>query len=653
MTIGHLRLSAFVGGFILCVAAASAQEPPPEGVFAIRQSRLAPGTGEGRAVLAPATFNAGETDTFSLRLTVGSSGIKPGGGLLVAYPKAWFGLQKQFQTRNGDAPLFLSASSSREGAKLGLSLDSIGLDGERNAYAQTIAAKLEGAPLAEGDKITLSLARATAPALAGTDEIVIAVDATGDGQFKRIKAGADYEVLSRGGVEIVMTGPMQAVVGQPIEIHLTAFDASRNAAEVFAGILAVTGLGKPFPVEFGSTDRGRISFKWTPEKEGFFWPVAKGTILIAEVGDFRPQAFSASCNPIQVTAAEPKLKTYWGDLGSRSSISPDGIGKDAFRYAREDTRLDFIAPCEGSADGFTAESWNTLKHKIHESNESGRFVALLGYASPMAAPSGPYDVLFRSLDGLPWPASKSGGIEQLWEKLKEGNALTIPVRLGWAAGSDPAEGIEWRARQNPKLRCLTSVYGAEGSAEAFAPDDELAYEKVAPGAARSLEGEHYLQNGWTRGHTLGVVACSGNAVAQPGQRHEGLTAVLAPELTREAIFDALASRRCYATTGERIYLDFQVTSTPMGQRGPEVIGGKGSFTIAAPGEIKFVELLGSEYDGYFGVLKRWDNPGKLIEQEFETDIPVLGQMLYLRAELKDPVRGRPARVWSSPVWIDP
>ena len=38
----------------------------------------------------------------------------------------------------------------------------------------------------------------------------------------------------------------------------------------------------------------------------------------------------------------------------------------------------------------------------------------------------------------------------------------------------------------------------------------------------------------------------------------------APELTREAVFDALHARRTYGTTGRRILLDFRVNDAPVG-----------------------------------------------------------------------------------------
>jgi hypothetical protein len=44
----------------------------------------------------------------------------------------------------------------------------------------------------------------------------------------------------------------------------------------------------------------------------------------------------------------------------------------------------------------------------------------------------------------------------------------------------------------------------------------------------------------------------------------GLTAVEMPALTRAALWDALKSRRCYATTGERIVLSFRAGDARMG-----------------------------------------------------------------------------------------
>ena len=84
-------------------------------------------------------------------------------------------------------------------------------------------------------------------------------------------------------------------------------------------------------------------------------------------------------------------------------------------------------------------------------------------------------------------------------------------------------------------------------------------------------GRMYLQHG----HQVGFVAASDNHLSQPGYsapknaslaQRGGLGAIMAPEKTTDAIFDAMRSLKAYATTGDRIILDVDVNGTGMGER---------------------------------------------------------------------------------------
>jgi hypothetical protein len=75
------------------------------------------------------------------------------------------------------------------------------------------------------------------------------------------------------------------------------------------------------------------------------------------------------------------------------------------------------------------------------------------------------------------------------------------------------------------------------------------------------------------GVRLGIVGGSDTHDSRPANPHTerhadwkpaGLTAVWAEWLDRRALFDAFASRRCYATTGPRIVMDFRVNDAWMG-----------------------------------------------------------------------------------------
>jgi hypothetical protein len=86
--------------------------------------------------------------------------------------------------------------------------------------------------------------------------------------------------------------------------------------------------------------------------------------------------------------------------------------------------------------------------------------------------------------------------------------------------------------------------------------------------------EWFLLEALRRGYRMGVIAGSDGVDGRPGNSHPGhlavrnvrggLTAIAAPALTREAIWQALKSRHCYATTGERILLEFGCGSARMG-----------------------------------------------------------------------------------------
>lgn len=124
-------------------------------------------------------------------------------------------------------------------------------------------------------------------------------------------------------------------------------------------------------------------------------------------------------------------------------------------------------------------------------------------------------------------------------------------------------------------------------------------------------------------------------------------AVLAPELTREAIYEALMARRCYATTGERMYLDFRVDGSPMGS---EVIA-NGDVSIhaevAGTDRIRLVEVLKNNK-----VIHSVEGDSEL-EELVLTDLPrgegYEGEdWYYLRVTQHD---GNMA--WSSTIWVQP
>jgi hypothetical protein len=100
--------------------------------------------------------------------------------------------------------------------------------------------------------------------------------------------------------------------------------------------------------------------------------------------------------------------------------------------------------------------------------------------------------------------------------------------------------------------------------------------------------EWFYEDALRRGAVFGFSAGSDDHTARPGMSFAsrghfatggGLTAVLALERTREAIWDAIRARRTYATTGARLLLD--VVANGRHPMGAAFDAGAGSVEIAA------------------------------------------------------------------------
>ena len=120
--------------------------------------------------------------------------------------------------------------------------------------------------------------------------------------------------------------------------------------------------------------------------------------------------------------------------------------------------------------------------------------------------------------------------------------------------------------------------------------------------------------------------------------------MIAPELTREAIIQALRERRCYATTGARIVLDFRVNGHGMGEE----------FTTAVPDVAVTARVVGTAKLARLEVVC---NGSAVLSQSATATAPPRSprrlplseeqtSYLYLRATQSD---GHVA--WSSPVWV--
>jgi len=113
--------------------------------------------------------------------------------------------------------------------------------------------------------------------------------------------------------------------------------------------------------------------------------------------------------------------------------------------------------------------------------------------------------------------------------------------------------------------------------------------------------EWFLEDALGRGYKLGFIAGSDSYKGRPGAEYPGyvdrrfakggLTALYATELTLEALFEALKSRRCYGTTGARILVRVDADGHLMGEEYAASSSPRISASVAGCAPLERVELF--------------------------------------------------------------
>ena len=262
-------------------------------------------------------------------------------------------------------------------------------------------------------------------------------------------------------------------------------------------------------------------------------------------------------------------RTYWGDLHSHCAISyGTGSLERALRAAAG--HLDF-ASVTGHAswpdmptdraryadvidyhhDGFArfARGWPEVQAITERHHAPGRFVPILSSEWHSIA-VGDHNVY---LPGATGPIPCGDDLASLARSAPAGS-LIVPHHIGYGPG---ARGIDWEAfdaARSPVVEIVSTHGASDTGSGAIA-----CYHTMGPyGAAGGIE------EGLERGHRFGFVGGTDHHGGYPGHHGGGRTAVMAPALTRESLFEALRARRCYAATGDKIALAFHLDDAPMG-----------------------------------------------------------------------------------------
>ena len=583
--------------------------------------------GGGRAWIetAPDGVSAGRSGRWTLVYEAGPDGIAVGGMLFLQVSPFWGWSTPQVVEE--EAPGFTTVTTSAEGVELA----------PQTLDQQLLGIRVGGTPLVGGERVRIVYGAGSQGARADryaerASRFWFSVDGDGDGVRGLLADSPVAEVEPGPPARLVLTLPSVARPDETLRLNVAVLDVVGNAWTRVEGQVALSvedGDAKlPANVRLAPGDRGRVSITLTAPGEG--------TVRIEGRG---PGALGGTANPLVVSSSLPRV--YWADLHGHSGLS-DGTGtpEDYYRYARDVAALDVAALTDHDHWGMqplsqTPELWEEIRAQTMAFHEPGRFVTLLGYEWTSWL-HGHRHVLYFGDEGRVRssvdPAFESP--TQLWDALRGESALTIAHHT---AGGPIA--TNWEIPPDPELEPVTEVASVHGSSEA--PDSpRVIYQPV--------EG-NFARDALDRGYRLGFVGSGDGHDGHPGLSHiaspsGGLAAILADELTREGVLEALRARRVYATNGPRILLHVTLGGEPMGSTvgassGRSVL----EVVVVAPESLERVDLVRSG-----SVVRTFACGGA---REFRVEEPIgsleAGEYLYVRAVQVDG-----GAAWSSPFFVD-
>ena len=639
---------------------------------------------------------AGQFGTWTATYTDGSQPILPGGGIAVV-PPCYHGVR----WRVGHVVVATTGECSVAVRS------PVGIPLVRNGYPLVyhhaqfpiVFVTVQGGALRPGEQIRITLgdpgafvsgfferARAQELAMRGAVWQVL-VDPLGNGDYSNpaYPGGAPkgfrllpdlpvVDVLPAAPHRVVVVAPGR--VGPKVDVRLRVEDEYGNVCDGFEGEV-ILGMTNVVPLSAGTLGAG--------DEVHIVSGLARAALTVPDnvASPLYVTALSAAAgiagtsNPIEVVPAAAD-RVFFGDLHAhapgalsesrapRGAFTAHGFGTyaEAYAYGRDVAALDFIAlawfpPPRGVEVLWSRprpSDWAEYQEITRYFHAPGRFVAF--EAVELSDPPTGHRVVVFPGEGSPELGSVPTA--ELWPLLERSvpsgdtpgaaDAVVIPHHTNVTSEGGPQnwQAQDWSAH-HPHFQRVMEIAQSRGAFEVDVPD--------APDGPTVIGGfGSSARDALRRGCRVGFTGGSDNHYAQPGTSrcpmagvdfHDyvtgGLTAVLTPQLTREAVHAALRARRCYATTGARLLLDFRVDGHLMGDEFATAAGDvRIAARVAGTAPIARAEIV---RDGEVV----FTSAGGAHTVELDCRLALGGgtSFFYLRVTQADR-----QMAWSSPIWVD-
>ncbi len=485
---------------------------------------------------------AGTVGQWRLVYTVGSYGVDSGGTIKLAWPLVSDWEKPQFD--QPDQPGYTTVRTNGA-AKLRSYYHA---KAHVRPWTPCLVIDIYDGSLAPGDTVIVVLGdrREGSPGIRAQTfqesnyEFRFLVDPTNAAQVQRLPTSPIVPIVAGRPTELLCLLPTQAVVDMPVEVFVKGQDTWGNPTPA-PDAVQLSWVGND-----GVTAEG----KWLTA-------VSPGTGYVEAVTE--DGVYRCRSNPITFYPTEPGLKRYWGDLhGQTKATVGTGSEDEYFAFGRDVARLDFMSH-QGNDFQMTDAYWRHLNETTRTFNENGRFIVFPGYEWSANTPAGGDWNVFYLEEGQPI--------------LRSSHWLLPNVAEDERTPAHPANVMFERLHQHvdkEKVLLAAHVGGRYANIRQYFDQDLAGLVEVVSDWGMF---EWILWDAFDKGYIVGVMGNSDGHRCRPGAEspgasdfgiRNGLTCVLAASLTRESIFAALKARCCYATTGPRIDLSFQMSHPQTG-----------------------------------------------------------------------------------------
>ncbi len=269
--------------------------------------------------------------------------------------------------------------------------------------------------------------------------------------------------------------------------------------------------------------------------------------------------------------ADADKSIFWGLLhGESEKVDSTENVEGCLRHFRDEKNNQFYAiSAFESVEETPNDAWKTILAQIAELNEDFRFTTFLGFQWFNEAPEEGLRQILYAKDNKPILRKKdmkTGTLKKIYKSHTPKDLISIPsFTMAKGLGSNFTDF-------DPEFERVVEIYNSWGSSECTAKEGNPR-PITANGKNGIVENEkgsirkalnNNLRFGFVAGGLDDRGIFEGLYESDQVQYSPGFTAILAIEQTREALYQALINRSCYATTGERMVLGFYIAGASMG-----------------------------------------------------------------------------------------